>query len=46
LTDEKPEALRDEKLIYNTKRAIKQEKEMHSLKNQTNYKKNTEIKLK
>ena len=45
MTNEEPEVPRDEKLIYNRKRGTKQEKEMHSLKNQTNYKKNTEIKL-
>jgi hypothetical protein len=46
LTNEGPEVLRDEKLIYNRKRGTKQEKEMHSLNSQTNYKKHTEIKLK
>jgi len=46
LTNEEPEVIRDGKLIYNRKRGIKQEKDMHSLENQTNYKKNTEIKLK
>jgi hypothetical protein len=45
LTNEEAEVLRDEKLIYNRKRGKKQEKEMHSLKNQTNYKKYREIKL-
>ena len=45
MTNEEPEVLRDEKLIYKRKRGTKQEKEMHSLKNQTNHKKYTEIEL-